>query len=77
MSQAHNEEGGGKDPMWVVIIEGILNEKDDEYTAFHDIAWAVSEGMEDFEYTISRCRHSTIARAFVIQQKEQAKIHNT
>jgi hypothetical protein len=72
MSQA-NEGGGSKDPMWVVLIEGILNEKDTGYTAFHDLAWAVSSGMQDFEYAIAECRHADIARAFVIEQKEEAK----
>ena len=62
--------------MWVVLIEGILQERDAGYTSFHDIAWAISEGMEDFQYTISCCPHRTIARAFVIQQKEQAKVHS-
>jgi len=73
MSQANEGGGGSKDPMWVVLIEGILQEKDDEYTAFHDLAWAVSSGMRDFEYALSHSRHSDIARAFVIEQKEEAK----
>lgn len=59
--------------MWVVLIEGILQEKDDGYTAFHDLAWAVSSGMRDFDYAVSECRHADIARAFVIEQKEESK----
>lgn len=74
MSQAHGEEdGGGKDPMWVVLVEGILREKDDDYTPFHDLAWSVTSGLEDYEYALSECRHVTIARAFVIDQKEKSK----
>lgn len=72
MSQAH-ENSGGKTPMWVVIIEGILGEKDEEYTSFHDLAWLVSEGMQDFKFAVEECRHVDIARAFVIDQKEEAK----
>lgn len=73
MSQANKGGSGPKNPMWVVLIEGILQEKDDEYTAFHDLAWAVSSGMQDFTYTITNCPHADIARAFVIEQKEEAK----
>jgi len=73
MSQANEGGGGSKDPMWVVLIEGILQEKDDGYTAFHDLAWAVSSGMRDFEYAVSETRHADIARAFIIEQKEEAK----
>lgn len=73
MSQANEGGSSSKDPMWVVLIEGILQEKDRGYTAFHDLAWAVSSGMEDFQYAVSECRHADIARAFVIEQKEEAK----
>lgn len=72
MSQA-SEGSSGKDPMWVVLLEGILQEKDDEYTPFHDLAWAVSSGIKDFKYAVSKCTHTEIARAFVIDQKEEAK----
>jgi len=72
MSQA-NEDNGSKTPMWVVMVEGILEHRDDEYTSFHDLAWAVSDGIQDFEYAISECRHSVIARAFLMDQKSKAK----
>ena len=72
MSQA-NEGSSGKDPMWVVLIEGILSKRDEGYTSFHELAWAVASGMQDFEYALSECTHAQIARAFVIDQKEQAK----
>ena len=73
MTQA-NESSSSKEPMWVVLIEGILAQKDEGYTQFHDLAWMVSSGMKDFEYAIAECTHSQIARAFVIEQKEQAKV---
>jgi len=76
MSQASESESS-KEPMWVVLIEGILAQKDDDYTQFHDLAWAVSSGMEDFQHTVSECTHSQIARAFVIDQKEQAKVSHS
>lgn len=73
MSQANEGGSSQKEEMWVVIIEGILQEKDEGYTAFHDLAWSVSGGMKDFQYTINECRHADIARAFVINQKEESK----
>lgn len=74
MNQA-SEDNGSKTPMWVVMIEGILQHKDEEYTPFHDLAWSISNGIQDFEYAIAECRHTVIARAFVMDQKEKAKQH--